>query len=96
MSPAPPSPTTTSRACSRPAASIPSRPGRVVLHSLPIGYTLDGVRGIGDPRGMLAREFGVDMHVVTADVAAARNLMLTVERCHLSVETMVAAPMWRA
>ena len=41
---------------------------------------------------MLAREFGVDMHVVTADVAAARNLMLVVERCHLEVETMVAAP----
>jgi cell division protein FtsA len=68
------------------------RPGRAVLHSLPIGYSLDGVRGVGEPRGMLAGEFGVDMHVVTADVAAARNLMLTVERCHLAVETMVAAP----
>jgi cell division protein FtsA len=30
--------------------------------------------------------------VVTADVTAARNLMLAVERCHLEVETMVAAP----
>jgi len=68
------------------------RGGRVVLHSLPIGYSLDGVRGIGEPRGMLAREFGVDMHAVTCDVTAARNLMLAVERCHLTVETMVAAP----
>jgi cell division protein FtsA len=68
------------------------RDGRIVLHSLPIGYSLDGVRGIGEPRGMLGQEFGVDMHAVTCDVAAARNLMLTVERCHLSVETMVAAP----
>lgn len=68
------------------------RAGRVVLHSLPIGYALDGVRGVGEPRGMLAREFGVDMHVVTADVAAVRNLMLAVERCHLDVEAMVAAP----
>ena len=32
------------------------------------------------------------MHVVTADVTAARNLMLAVERCHLEVEAMVAAP----
>ena len=64
----------------------------LLLHSLPIGYSLDGVRGIGEPRGMLAREFGVDMHAVTCDIAAARNLMLAVERCHLSVETMVAAP----
>jgi cell division protein FtsA len=68
------------------------RDGRVVLHSLPIGYALDGVRGVGEPRGMLAREIGVDMHVVTADIAAARNLMLLVERCHLEVETMVASP----
>ena len=68
------------------------RPGRVLLHSMPIGYALDGVRGVGEPRGMLAREFGVDMHMVTADVAAARNLMLVVERCHLEVETMVASP----
>jgi cell division protein FtsA len=68
------------------------RPGRIVLHSMPIGYALDGVHGVGEPRGMLAREFGVDMHMVTADVAAARNLMLVVERCHLEVETMVAAP----
>ena len=68
------------------------RDDAVVLHSLPIGYALDGVHGVAEPRGMLAGEFGVDMHVVTADVAAARNLMLVVERCHLSVETMVAAP----
>src|SRR5581483_7242265 len=69
-----------------------TRPGRAVLHSMPIGYSLDGVRGVGEPRGMLGRQFGVDMHVVTADVAAARNLMLVAERCHLEVETMVAAP----
>jgi cell division protein FtsA len=68
------------------------RAGRVLLHSLPTGFSLDGVRGVGDPRGMLGRELGVDMHVVTADVTAARNLMLAVERCHLEVETMVGAP----
>ncbi len=38
------------------------------------------------------RRFGVDMHVATADGAAARNLMLTIERCHLAVEAMVASP----
>jgi cell division protein FtsA len=32
------------------------------------------------------------MHVVTTDMATARNLMLCVERCHLTVEAMVAAP----
>jgi cell division protein FtsA len=69
-----------------------ARPGRAVLHSLPIGYVLDHTRGIRDPRGMLARQFGIDMHVVTTDVSAARNLMLAIERCHLNVEAMVTSP----
>jgi cell division protein FtsA len=69
-----------------------ARPGRAVLHSLPIGYVLDHSGGIRDPRGMLARRFGIDMHVVTADISAARNLMLAIERCHLNVEAMVTSP----
>jgi cell division protein FtsA len=68
------------------------REGRAVLHSLPIGYALDENRGIRDPRGMVGQRLGVDMHVATTDVAAARNLTLLVERCHIGVEAMVAAP----
>jgi cell division protein FtsA len=68
------------------------RDARAVLHSLPIGYTLDAATGIREPRGMLGHRFGVDMHMVTADVATVRNLMLTVERSHLTVEAMVASP----
>jgi cell division protein FtsA len=68
------------------------RDGRAVLHSMPVGYSIDGTEGIRDPRGMLGNKFGVDMHVATTDVAAARNLMLAVERCHLDVEAMVASP----
>ena len=41
---------------------------------------------------MVARQFGVDMNVVTADATVARNLMLVVERCHLNVEAMAASP----
>jgi cell division protein FtsA len=68
------------------------RDGRAVLHSLPIGYALDAAAGIREPRGMLGHQFGVDMHMVTTEVATVRNLMLTVERSHLSVEAMVASP----
>ena len=66
--------------------------GRTVLHALPIGYSIDGVKGIRDPKGMVARQFGVDMNVVTADATVAKNLMLVVERCHLNVEAMAASP----
>ncbi|EGP06484.1 cell division protein FtsA [Afipia clevelandensis] len=66
--------------------------GRTVLHVLPATYSLDGVKGVRDPSGMVARHFGIDMNVMTADATAAKNLMLVVERCHLNVEAMAAAP----
>lgn len=65
---------------------------RSVVHSLPIGYALDGSRGIKDPCGMLGTRLSVDMHVVTAESAPVRNLELAVNRCHLEVETIVATP----
>ncbi len=66
--------------------------GRAIVHALPISYTLDGNRGIQDPRAMIGRKLGVDMHVVTADTPPVRNLELCVNRGHLQVETMVATP----
>jgi cell division protein FtsA len=66
--------------------------GRMVLHSLPIGYSLDANQGIHDPIGMLGQTLGVDMHVVTADEAPLRNLELAINRCHLEIETVVATP----
>jgi cell division protein FtsA len=65
---------------------------RHLVHSLPIGYTLDGERGVRDPQGMLGDSLGVDMHVLTADAAPLRNLELCINRCHLSVEAIVATP----
>ncbi len=45
-----------------------------------------------NPAACLGHRLGVDMHMVTADVATVRNLMLTVEGSHLSVEAMVSSP----
>jgi cell division protein FtsA len=66
--------------------------GRAVLHSLPTGFSLGDMRDIRDPKGMIGEALGVDMHVVSCDATAARNLMLVIERCHLSIEAMVATP----
>ncbi|WP_173796326.1 cell division protein FtsA [Hartmannibacter diazotrophicus] len=65
---------------------------RVVVHALPIGYALDGNKGIRDPRGMLGRRLSVDTHIVSADPAPVRNLEICINRAHLEVETMVATP----
>ncbi|SHO63066.1 cell division protein FtsA [Pseudoxanthobacter soli DSM 19599] len=66
--------------------------GRTIVHTLPVGYTLDGSRGIQDPRGMLGRRLGIDLTVVTAETAPLRNLLLSVGRGHLDVEAVVATP----
>ncbi len=66
--------------------------GRVALHSLATGFSLDGVGGVHDPRNMIGEELGVDLHVATCDQAAVRNLALAVERGHLAIEAMAAAP----
>jgi cell division protein FtsA len=66
--------------------------GRAVLHSLPTGFSLGDTPNIRDPRGMIGHSLGADMNVVSCDATAARNLMLAVERCHLSIEAMVATP----
>jgi cell division protein FtsA len=69
-----------------------ARGGRTVLHSLPVGYAVDDVSGVRDPRGMLARRFGIDLHVMSTDVTVARNLIYAIESCHLDVASMVASP----
>ena len=74
------------------AASYTAGQGRTVLHSLPVGYSLDDTRAIRDPREMLGEQLGADMHVASCDSAAVRNLMLAVERCHLEIEAVVASP----
>lgn len=65
---------------------------RSVVHSIPIGFSLDGENGISDPRGMVGEKLGVNMHVVTAENAPIRNLELCINRAHLSVDAVVATP----
>ena len=68
------------------------REKRSVLHALPLSYRLDDNGGISEPQGMCGERLAVDLHAVTADEVAMRNMMLCVERCHLGVASLVAAP----
>ncbi|HTR12429.1 MAG TPA: cell division protein FtsA [Roseiarcus sp.] len=74
------------------ASAASSSPGRTILHALATGYWLDATPDVRDPKGMIGEELGVNLHVASCDSAAARNLMLVIERCHLKVEAMVATP----
>jgi cell division protein FtsA len=74
------------------ASNYDLRRGRAVLHAIPTGFSLDAQSHIVDPAGMIGEQLGADLHVVTAEAAAARNLMLAVERCHLGVEAVISTP----
>ncbi len=65
---------------------------RELIHCIPIGYSIDQARGIHDPRGMFGDRLGVDIHMVTAQAGAMRNLTTCIERCHLDIEAVVVAP----
>jgi len=65
---------------------------RSIVHALPIGYSLDGQKGIGDPLGMVGDQLGVDVTVISAETMAMRNIELALNRCHLQIEALVATP----
>lgn len=66
--------------------------GRMVLHAMPALYTIDGMNGVKQPRGLHADRLAVDIHVVAADPAPVKNLDLCVRSAHLGVEAIVASP----
>lgn len=66
--------------------------GRMVLHAMPALYTIDGMNGVKQPRGLHAERLAVDIHVIAADPAPVKNLDLCVRSAHLGVEAIVAAP----
>jgi cell division protein FtsA len=65
---------------------------RQIIHSVPVGFSIDGSRGIRDPRGMAGETLGVNMHIVSASSAAVRNAVAAVGRCHLETAGMVVSP----
>jgi cell division protein FtsA len=69
------------------AISIP--PDTDVFHVLPQQFAVDGHTGIHDPIGMTGARLETDVHIVTASVTAAQNLVNCVNRAGVEVEGMV-------
>jgi cell division protein FtsA len=65
---------------------------RQIVHSVPVGFSIDDSRGIRDPRGMFGDRLGVNMNVVTANGANVRNHSAAIGRSHLEVEALVVSP----
>ena len=69
-----------------------TEPHRILLHAIPVGYSIDGANGIHDPRGLHGHTLAVHVHEVTASATAIRNVTTCVERCHLNVSDVVVSP----
>ena len=67
-------------------------PDRQVIHSIPVGFSIDDSRGILDPRGMVGERLGVNMHIVTTAIASVRNHTAALGRSHLEAEAVVVSP----
>ncbi|RIK95477.1 MAG: cell division protein FtsA [Proteobacteria bacterium] len=66
--------------------------GRDIIHAMPVAFSVDGAEGVRDPRGLIGDRLSLNMHLVSAAPGPVRNLEACVNRGHLKVAGLVAAP----
>lgn len=79
------------RAISNALAQI-KLPGRRAIHILPMAWAVDGQGGVRDPRAMFGKTLGVELLVVSVAETVFNTLGACVERAHLQLDGVVAAP----
>lgn len=66
---------------------------REVIHVLPQQFIIDGQDGINNPVGMRGVRLEVQIHIVTAALASAQNIIRCIERAGYKVEELVLSPL---
>lgn len=64
-----------------------------LIHTIPVNYTLDGVKGIRAPLGMTGNALQSQLHLVTGAFGPVRTLATAIAKCHLDVENFIASPL---
>ena len=67
-------------------------PDRRPIHVLPIAWSVDGARGVHDPRSMRGGSLGLDLLVVSMAEGAFASLSHCLELAHLDLQGVAAAP----
>ena len=75
------------------ASPGPADSDRRVLHSLPLSYSVDGLRGIRSPVGMHTDNVEVESHVVTGEGSVLDRLVEAVETAGIDVDALVLEPL---
>ncbi len=75
------------------ALSKISLPNRRPIHVLPVAWSVDGARGVHDPRYLQGRTLGLDLLVISMAEGAFGALSNCLERAHLDLQGVAAAPL---
>lgn len=63
--------------------------GQQVIHYFPIEFTLDNSIGITNPVGLLGKELGCNLHIISIDSGLLTNLMNCLSKCQVTVDDIV-------
>ena len=66
---------------------------REIIHVLPQEYIVDGQDGIKEPIGMSGVRLEAKVHIVTAAITSAQNIVKCCNRCDLHVSDIVLEPL---
>lgn len=72
--------------------SIESDDERMLLHAMPISYSVDGADGIRNPVGMHSNLVSVDTHIITADRSLLTKLLDSCKLANVKVKAFVMEP----
>ncbi len=68
-------------------------PGEEIIHVLPQEYIIDNEQGIKDPIGMAGVRLEANFHIITGQVAAAKNIYKCVHKANLEVDNLTLEPL---
>lgn len=66
---------------------------REIIHVIPQEFIVDDQDGIADPIGMSGVRLEVEVHIVTAAVTSAQNIVRSVQRAGYGVEEIILEPL---
>lgn len=69
------------------------QPGEEIIHVLPQEYIVDSEQGIKDPIGMAGVRLEANFHIITGQIAAAKNIKKCVDKGGLEVDEMILEPL---
>ncbi|HET6225361.1 MAG TPA: cell division protein FtsA [Bacteroidia bacterium] len=68
-------------------------PGEEIIHVLPQEYIIDNEQGIKNPIGMSGIRLEANFHIITGQIAAARNIYKCVHKAGLEVSELTLEPL---